>query len=147
MLKRPYVSKFKTNAGKFPSWTPNRWHLGTIKADTVFGYKTVDAAIMNDFAVHKMIGTAGFCISYAPLGFRIESRARVFKTENWAKCVAEELHPISNNWGAYAEGWDFPEITIKMFNYIFDKAEYLGAFRSELISAPERIDRMPTKDF
>ena len=144
---RPYISKFVANPGKLPNWTPNNWVHGSIKADTMAGFRTIPADIMLDFAVHKMVGLPGYCISYAPLGFRIESRERVFKTMEWAKHVAELLHPISNDWGAYAEGWPFPELTIKKFNYIFDVAEHQGAFRDELIPAPERVRYMPAKDW
>ena len=144
---RPYVSKHIEYAGKLPLFVPANWRPGTIEADTMQGYQTVRAEIMYDFAVHKMIRAPGYCISYAPLGFRIESRERAFKSAAWAKHVAEKLHPISNDWGAYAEGWPFPEITVKLFNYIFDVAEYQGACLDEAIPAADRIRKMPTLEY
>jgi hypothetical protein len=144
--RRPYISKFVANEGKLPRWTPNKWVNGYTEADTYRGFQRVPAEIMLNFAVHKMIDFPGYCISCG--GYRVESRGRVFVTPQWAKHVAEIMHPITNDWDAYADGsWPFPEITVKLFNYIWDVAEVQGAFRKESIRDHDRITIMPEKDW
>lgn len=146
---RRYVSKYLENAETYPRYAPNNWregYVGVVMDD--YGRKrTIKAMLMHDFAVHEMVHEKrGYCITYAPAGFRISSRDRVFRSIEWAMHVAEELHPISNDWGLYEDGsWQFPEVTIKMWNYIFDVAETRGAFIQHLIPPGDRITTLNLK--
>lgn len=134
-----YVSKFVATKGG-AVYTPGRWLPGEINVDTHLGFRKTKVYLMQDFAVHNMIGASGYALTHAPSGFRMTSRDRVFRTIEWAMCVGERLHPLSNDWSLYSDGeWPFPSITEKMFNYVFDVAETQGAFLDHLIAPSDRV--------
>jgi hypothetical protein len=141
---RRYLSPYIIGKFSPPRYVPNNWIKGTCRIDTGYGYQTVEAELMGQFAVHKMFRAPGYCITYAALGFRITSRDRVFRDDEWAKYAAEMLHPLSNDWGNYMD-FPIPEILEKKRNYIFDLVEYEGGIRNKTIAPADRITKAKLK--
>jgi len=102
----------------------------------------IHAAVYGDFAVHQMLGSdgeidVGWATTYAPKGWRMSSRYRVFKTAEGAQKLIEKVTPLWNNWADFFDT-NMPQRVRDVWNNSHDQAELNGDIIKNYVIVPAK---------
>lgn len=104
------------------------WERKSVSLDLIRGRRLIDALLYGDLAVHPMIDSPGWAITYAPYGLRISMGYRVFASEKAAMDMVEEIYAFTNNWASWFDEAEIPEQLRLKVKASHDIAETRGAF-------------------